>query len=173
MNRRGLVALTLLLAAAPALAQPRGEKYSPKDGRFAVRFPGKPREMMQTTASAIGDLKVVTATYATSDGNAFMVSYTDFPEGAARPDASETLFDGVAKGLAGKDGKIVDEKKGVTVGPEKSPARDIEVEKDRKRLKFRVVLRDGRLYQVAVIGTPSFVKGKDATAFVESFELTK
>ena len=40
-------------------------------------------------------------------------------------------------------------------------------------MKFRVVLRDGRLYQVAVIGTASFVKGKDARAFLESFELVK
>jgi hypothetical protein len=173
VNRRGLVVLVLVFAALPAAAQSRGEKYAPTDGRFAVRFPGKPREMVQTTPSALGDIKVVSATYATSDGNAYLVSYTDFPEGAARTDASETLFDGLARGLTGKDGKIVDEKKGLEVGPEKSPGREIEVEKDKKRMKFRVVLRDGRLYQAAVIGSPSFVKGKDATAFLESFELTK
>jgi hypothetical protein len=172
VNRSWLVAVVLVLVAAPAGAQPRGEKYEPKDGRFSVRFPGKPKEATQTAASQIGDLKVVTATYANSDGSAFMVSYTDFPEGAAKPENSGTLFDGVREGLKGKDGKLLDEKE-VKVGTDKHPGRDIEVEKDKKRMKFRVTLRDGRLYQVAVIGTASFVKGKDATAFLESFELTK
>ena len=40
-------------------------------------------------------------------------------------------------------------------------------------MKFRVVLRDARLYQVAVIGTASFVKAKDAKAFLDSFDLTQ
>ena len=40
-------------------------------------------------------------------------------------------------------------------------------------MRFRVVLHDDRLYQVAVIGTAKFVKSKDATAFLDSFEVTK
>ena len=113
----------------------------------------------------------MTATYADSAGNAYMVSYTDFPEGAAKPEASGKLFDGVRDGLK-KDGRLIEETD-VGVGTDKHPGRDIEIEKDKKRMKFRVVLRDGRLYQVAVIGTQSFVKGRDAKAFLESFELTK
>lgn len=172
MIRSWFVAAAIVLIAAPVGAQPKGEPFAPKDGRFSVRFPGMPKELTQTAKSPIGDLKVFTATYANSDGNAFMVSYTDFPEGAAKSENRGTLFDGVREGLKGKDGKLLDEKE-VEVGPDKLPGRDIVIEKDKKRMKFRVVLRDSRLYQVAAIGTTSFVNGKDATAFLASFELTK
>ncbi|HEX5034668.1 MAG TPA: hypothetical protein VFW62_09325 [bacterium] len=170
MIRSGLVLSLFLLATAPASAQ-RGEAYAPKDGRFTVRFPGKPKETTQTAKSTIGELAVATATYATTDGNVYMVSYTDFPTRAAKPENSGSLFDGVRNGLKGKDGKLLDEKE-IKVGPDKLPGRDIEIEKDKKRMKFRVALHNGRLYQVAVIGTAAFVKNKDATAFLESFEIT-
>jgi hypothetical protein len=169
--RSWLVVSLIVLAAAPASAQ-RGEVYAPNDGRFSVRFPGKPKETTQTAKSTIGELTVATATYATSDGNVYMVSYTDFPNGAAKPETSATLFDGVREGLKGKDGKLLDEKE-IKVGANKLTGRDIDIEKDKKRMRFRVTLRDGRLYQIAVIGTASFVKGKDATAFIESFDLAK
>jgi hypothetical protein len=169
--RSGLALSLVVLAVAPASAQ-RGEAYAPKDGRFTVRFPGKPKESTQTAKSPIGELKVATATYATNDGNVFMASYTDFPDGAAKPENGGMLFDGVRTGLKGKDGKVLDEKE-ITIGVDKVPGRDIDIEKDKKRMKFRITLHNGRLYQVAVIGTPSFVKSKDATAFIESFELTK
>jgi hypothetical protein len=171
VNRSWLAPVIVVLVGVPAVAQ-RGEKYEPADGRFSVRFAGKPKESTQTAKSQIGDLKVHTATYAVSDGSTYMVSYTDFPEGAAKPDASSKLYDGVRDGLKGKDGKLIGETE-ITVGSDKHPGREIEIEKDRKRMKFRVVLRDGRLYQVAVIGTASFVNGKDARAFFGSFELVK
>jgi hypothetical protein len=170
VNRFGYALVLVVVVVSAATAQ-RGETYAPKDGRFSIRFPGKPKESEQTAKSAIGELRVVTGTYANSDGNAFMVSYTDFPAGAAGPENSARLFDGVREGLKGKDGEV--QEKEVKVGPDKLPGRDIEIQKDKKRMRFRVVLRDGRLYQVAVIGTASFVKGKDATAFIDSFELTK
>jgi hypothetical protein len=169
---RSWLILTVILLAAPDVSAQRGEAYSPENGRFTVRFPGRPKESTQKARSTLGELKVTTSTYATSDANVYMVSYTDFPEGAAKAENSGTLFDGVREGLKGKDGKLQDEKE-IKVGRDKFPGRDIVVDKDGKRLKFRVVLRDSRLYQVAVIGTPSFVTSKDATAFIESFELTK
>ena len=103
-----------------------------------------------------------------------MVSYTDFPDGATKPENRGTLFDGIRKGLVGKDGKLIGEKE-VEVGPDKIPARDIEIEmkKDRKQMKFRVLLLDHRLIQVAAIGSEKFVTGKDAAAFFKSFEIKK
>ena len=62
-------------------------------------------------------MKVSTATYATSDGNVFMVSYTDFPAGTAKADMSAAFFDGVRRGLAGKDGKLLGEKD-IQIGPD-------------------------------------------------------
>jgi hypothetical protein len=167
-----LAAVWLLSFACPtANAQSRGEDYAPKDGRFTIRFPGKPKSTTQTARSEIGDLEVSTATYATSDGNVFLVSYTDFPEEATKSEAQKTLFDGVREGLKGKDGKVLSEKE-VKVGEDKLPGRDLEIEKGKQRIRFRAVLRDNRLYQIAVVGSASFVAGKDAGRFFESFELT-
>jgi hypothetical protein len=169
--RSSRVLALLAVMTAPASVQ-AVDDYEPTDGGFRIHFPGKPKESSQKAKSAIGELKVSTATYATSDGNVYLVSYTDFPAGTAKSDMSAAFFDGVRRGLAGKDGKLLGEKD-IQIGPDQLPGRDIDIEKDKKRMKFRVVLRDGRLYQVAAIGTASFVKSKDTTAFIDSFKLTK
>ena len=173
--KRSLVVAALFLGLTAALSgQAPVEPYSPKDGNFTVRFPGKPKESTGSTKTPLGDLSVFTATYATSDGNIFMISYTDFPPEAAKADARDTLYDGVRDELKGKDGKVLADK-AKDIGPKKLAGRDIDIERDKgkQRLRFRVVLHDGRLFQAAVIGTPKFVESKDAAAFLDSFEVTK
>ena len=71
MIRAGAFLLLIALATSATAAQ-RGETYAPRDGRFTIRFPGKPKESEQTAKSGNGELRVVTGTYANSDGNAFM-----------------------------------------------------------------------------------------------------
>ena len=102
MNRSWLAAVIVVLVGARPLAAQRGEKYEPADGRFSVRFPGKPKESTQTAKSQIGDLKVHTATYAVSDGSTYMVSYTDFPEGAAKPEPAASSTTASATGSRGR-----------------------------------------------------------------------
>ncbi len=172
MNRTLLAVCGVCFLAGWALAQQPGEAFAPKDGKFTVRFPGKPKETPQTAKSALGDLKVFTATYATADGNAYLASYTDFPPGTAKPENRNTLLDGVRDGLKGKDGEILADNE-IELGKDKLPAREYEVKKGKQVIRFRVVLRDDRLYQVAVVGTADFVSGKEAKGFLESFALTK
>ncbi len=166
--------LAFVFFAGALAAQPKTETYTSSDGRYVARFPGKPKVTTPTAKSAIGDLQVTVATYATADGNVFLVSFTDYPVVATKAENSKTLFDGVRNGLKGSNGEIVREKE-FEFGPDKLPAREGVVNRDKgkQRIKFRAVLRDNRLYQVAVIGTADFVSSKDATAFVESLELTK
>lgn len=167
MTRLAAALAVLLPAAAPA-----ADPYAPKGGRFTVKFPGAPKESTQKAKSPAGELAVFSATYATADGNAYLVSYTDLPAGAATAADRDAVYDAARDAIKGKDGKVLSEK-GVEAGADKLPARDVEVEKGRQRLRFRFVLRDDRLYQVAVVGTPAFAGGKDAAAFLASFELTK
>lgn len=162
-----------VLATAALAAQPAAEPYVSPEGRFAVRFPGAPKVVPQTTKSVIGDLKVTVATYATADANVYMVSFTDFPVAATKAENHKSLFDGVREAVKGK-GEVVTEKD-LEFGPDKLPGREVIVDRDKgkQRIKFRAVLRDNRLYQVAIIGTADFVSSKDATAFFESLDLTK
>jgi len=164
---------TLLVLVLPAVAcgQPAAEAYAPKGGNFSVRFAGPTKESSQTAASAIGDLKVVSAAYATADGNVFLTSYVDFPAEATKAEKRGSLLDGARDGIKGKDGKVISDKD-TEFGVGKLPGREFEIEKGKQRLRFRLILRDDRLYQVAVIGSAAFVGGKEAIAFIESFELT-
>lgn len=157
----------LLLLAPVAAAQ---ETYAPKGGGFSVHLPGVPKEKSQTAKTPIGDLKIRTATYATADGSVYLVSYTDFPPGAIKPDDHGRLIDSVRDALKGKDGKVVSEKE-IAVGPEKG--REVVIDKGKQQTRFRVVVRDHRLYQLAALGTGEFVTGKDATAFLDSFGFAK
>ncbi|QJW96130.1 hypothetical protein [Frigoriglobus tundricola] len=168
-----LVGIILAAYTTPALAD--HERYTSDDGKFAADFPGAPKVTAKTTPSAVGNLQVHVATYANSDGSTFMVSYTDFPDPATKPDNLGTLFDGIRDGVKGRDGKVVGEEKTIKFGPNKLPGREFTVEKDKgkQRIRYRVVVRDRRVYQVAVIGSQDFTSGNDATAFLATFELTK
>jgi hypothetical protein len=165
-------ALALLILAPAALAQP-GEAYTSAEGRFRVKFPGKPKVSTSTVKSAVGELKVTVAVYATADGNAYVASFTDFPAAAAKAENRDTLFGGVRDKV--KEGGELKDEKTIEFGPDKLPGRELVVDRDKgkQRIKYRAILRDARLYQVGVIGTADFATGKDATAFLESLELTK
>jgi hypothetical protein len=151
----------------------RADDHSSPEGKYSVKFPGAPKITSQTAKSAVGDLNVNVATYANSDGNAFMVSYTDFPEATTKAEKLATLFDGIRTGVTGKDGKLVGEEKKFEFGADKLPAREFTIEKGKQRIRYRVIVRDARVYQLAAIGTEAFVTGKDGTTFLDSFQPTK
>jgi hypothetical protein len=168
------VGFVLVVFAGVAIGQ-KGEKgdYPSGEGKYSVKFPGTPKTASKTTRSAVGELTVNVATYANSDGNVYMVSYTDFPEAATKPENHATLLDGIRDGVKGKDGKIAGEEKKLESGPDKLPGREFTVEKGKQRIRYRVIVSGSRVYQVAAIGTEAFATGKDATAFLDSFQVTK
>jgi hypothetical protein len=163
------VAVVLLAAVAGRAPAEPPAAYSSPDGNYKVRFPGAPKTTTKTADTQLGELAVGVATYANSDGNVYMVSYTDFPH-APKPQNLKTLFDGVKDGVKG-NGKLVGEEKELTFGAAKLPGREFVVEKGKQQIKLRAILSEGRLYQIAVIGTDKFVTGKDANLFFESFEI--
>lgn len=168
--RASIVGFVLLALATPAPGDPH--PLSANDGKYAVKFPGVPKVTSQTAKTKAGELTIAIATYANADGNTFMVSWTDYPTGST-VDNQKQIFDGIRDGIKG-NGKIVGDEKNIAFGEDKLPGREFVVDKGgRQRVKFRAILRDGRLYQIAAIGTETFVSGKDVTAFFDSFELIK
>ena len=161
--------VVVALVALPTGAQPKGG-YSSVAGKYRVGFPGTPKLAEQTARSAVGDLRVHVATYATADGGVFMASYTDFPAEATKAANHATLFAGIRESVKGKDGKLAGGETELAVGPDKLPGREFAVDKGKQRIRYRVIVRGNRVYQVAVIGTAAFATGKDATAFLDSFE---
>jgi hypothetical protein len=169
--RAAVVGLALVALAAAQGAR-AAEPYQSPDGNYKVRFPKEPKVTTQTPRTDVGALQVTVATYATSDGNVYMVSFTDFPATAAKPENHASLFAGVIEGVKGT-GKVAGEIKETPFGPDKLPAREFVVDKGKQRVRVRVILSGVRLYQVAAVGTADFATGKDATLFFDSFELTK
>lgn len=168
---RAVVAGGVLVAVVgTALAQP--DPYSSAEGKYSAKFPGPPKVTSKTTKSAVGELTVNFAIYANADGGAFLISHTDYPAAATKPENHKTLFDAVRDDVKGRDGKISDEKE-LAYGPDKLPGREFAVEKDKQRIRYRVLLCDNRLFQIAVIGSKDFVAGKEAGAFLDSFQVTK
>ena len=163
--RPALTAAALLCFSLPAVGQQ--PEYTPKDGKFSVRFPGKPKENSQTVKTDAGRIKVFTATYAQSNGNVFVATFAELST-----DSRDATLDGAIKGLLGKDGKEVS-RMDVEVGKEKEPGREVIIEKGKKQMRYRLAVKADRLIEVGVIGTADFVKSKDATAFVESLEFMK
>ena len=173
--RVGVLVAAVVCFAGALGAQPPAEAFTSLDGKYTARFPGKPKVAApQTARTALGDLQVNVTTYATADASVFMVSHTDYPAAATKAENRKTLFDGVRDGVKGSKGEVVSDKD-IEFGAGKLPGREVVVDKDKgkQRVRFRAVLRDNRLYQVCVVGTPEFVAGKDATAFLDSLELTK
>ena len=161
---RTLASLVLLLMPVAANAD---ELVQPKGGNFSIRFPAKPKDNTQSAKTDLGTLKVYTATYALPDGGIYLVSFTEFPAEAVKPDLRGTLYDSVVKGLKGKDGKIASEKE-LDIGKEKG--REVVIDKGKQHTRFRVVVKDARLIQIALVGTLEFVNSKESTAFLDSFE---
>ncbi|HEX4608011.1 MAG TPA: hypothetical protein VH092_07385 [Urbifossiella sp.] len=170
--RPAAAGLFLVLAAAAAGAQPDGVEINPAGGRFKIRFPAQPREKTQKASTPIGELTIYAATYATPEGNVLLVSQTDYPADAAKPADHPTLLAGAGEALVAKDGKKVSDT-AVTFGPDKTAGREVVVDKGKVQLRFRMLIRDNRLYQIGAVGTGAFVTGKGTTEFLDSFELVK
>ena len=164
-------ALAILALGAWGAFAPADAPHASADGKYSVRFPAAPKVSEQSVKSALGELTVHTATYSDSGGNTFLVSYTDYPADAVMPEKRGKFFDGIRDSVKG-DGKL-DSEKEIKAGGGGWPGREFTVDKGRQRVKYRVVLRDNRLYQLAAIGTEGFVGGREAKDFFESFELTK
>jgi hypothetical protein len=167
--------LMFVLAAAcfapVVLARPAAEVYTSKAGGYSAKFPGTPKEETRKQPGPGGEVEVHLAVYASSNGTAYLTSHQENP-GAPPADQQKAVLDAVVKGAAGGDGKLA-ENKDVAFGKDKLPARAYRVDRPKLSVRGLVVLKDGRVYQAIVTGSKDFVGGREATAFLDSFTLTK
>src|SRR5205823_5041715 len=110
--------------------------------------------------------------YATSKGEAYTTAYHDIPGGKRPDDQVKDLLAGVVNGVRG-EGKLLTSDD-TQFGETKLPAKSFLIEKSKQQsVRGLVLVNDGRVYQVLVIGPKAFVEGKEAKAFTDSFALTK
>jgi hypothetical protein len=170
--RRLLVVITAAAFLPAALARPDAETYAPKNGGYSAKFPGKPMELTQRAKTPAGEIDVRMAVYATSKGEGYVTAYNDVPGGKLDDAKTKEFLTDVVNGMKG-DGRVTKIDDDV-FGAERLPMKTFTIDKTKGQFaRGFVVLAEGRVFQVLVVGTKAFVDGKDAKAFLESFALTK
>jgi len=164
------VTLPLLLGAA---AGTEWKLFTPKDGGYSVSLPGEPTEAKQDVKTATGNIEVTFYALEAKDG-AYVVSHSAFPESALKGGTDDKRLDNARDGaVASAKGRMKSEKKLTLDG---FPGREVVIETDAKGMKAvrtRIYAVNKRLFQTLVVGPKSFVQGKDATMFLDSFKLVK
>lgn len=144
-------------------------KYKSKEGKFAVAFPAGSKPKVQTQDASGIEVKI----YMVDKGDkAYAVMTMLLPEGAEDL-PPKTLLDGGQKGAVEKSGAKLLKAKDMSFGPKKLPAREVLVEKDGNQLRAYLIIDGRRVYMVLIGGPDDFASGKEATAFLKSFEITK
>jgi hypothetical protein len=162
----------VLLAALAAEAQgPEFKVYASQAGRYKVLFPGAVKSETVPVKTDKDELKLTVDSVELRGGTTFLVTHIDAPGDVAKQPAGPRL-DKVRDANKGTDGKVLGDK-GITVGPEKYPGRDVLIDKGEVCLRNRIVIAGSRLYQVIVQGPKDVVTSPSADKFIESFEVTK
>jgi hypothetical protein len=164
-----LALVAAVFCAVPTSRAADDEKYLSKDGKYAVKFPPDSKVKPITQKVADLDLHFILVQV---DGKEFAVMYGDLPARLANTRASD-LLDAGQKNIGSGSGAKVIEAKDIEFGRENYPGRDIVAEKDGNKVRARVVLVGQRLYTVLVAGPKDFAISKEATRFLDSFEITK
>jgi len=169
---RTLLASTVVVLCASGMILAEDKKFDSKDGKFSAKFPGDPKT--QATKAGGIDLNIAIV----EKGKAgFAVIYSDMPADVVKATAAGKLLEGGEKGLIenfkAKLSKPSTEAK-FKSGTNEYPVREIFAEKEPDLfLRVKLILVNNRLYQVFVVGPKDLVNGKEASDFIDSFELGK
>jgi len=166
-NNHAPWALLCALVGAGCSA-PDFREYTSGDGHFRVLMPGTPRE-----GTDLGIAGLMRKVEVNTRAGAYEVTWQELKNAAdATPEGLERRLDGVRNGAVRNiRGTLIDEKK-ITLG--RHPGREIVVDlpEQKGRLRDRLCIAGGRLYQVMVVGREGWVGSPDADRFLDSFRLT-
>lgn len=171
-----LACLFLCIPTSLAVAQDNDtpaewKEFSPRGGGFALKMPGKPVPVAMPDLNILGKKVKNPAWGYRPEGifELYAIAYHDIPFGLADND-STTFLKGVQElELTGaEDGELVSSK-AIKLGDH--PGREFTIKSKPFWIRLRAYLVDSRCYKVMVLGGSSFVKGKEATRYLDSFEL--
>jgi hypothetical protein len=166
---RQILTALVILAGVALTASAADEKYKSKEGKFEIQFPADKKVETETKKASGLDMYMATV----KDGDkAFIAMYMDFPA-AAKDIPAKTILDGAEKGSVSQSGGKLEKSKDIEFGKNKYPGRELLVEKDGNKIRTLIILAETRMYVIAVGGPKDFATTKDASKFLDSFEITK
>lgn len=146
--------------------------FAPKEGRFIVRMPGKPKRTEQTIA-APNDLKIKMVQYALDSGpNGYIVLYNDLPPDT--PFDLEAGRDGAVQSTPGAE--LIDDKE-IKLGD--IPGREFSMRVPARNgvpeliMRTRIFYSNSRLHQVMAIRPANADEPPEFDRFLSSFKIVK
>jgi hypothetical protein len=141
---------------------------------FVVILPGTPTEQKQTVKTAAGTVEVhVFAVDTEKDQTSYVVSYSALPDSAVKPGSEAKRLDNARDGaVASTKGKLVSERR--IVLQNHYPGRELDIDVGgKRRVRTRIYAVGNHLYQLLIVGPTSVTNSKEASRFLNSFQLTK
>ncbi len=165
------VAAVLTFGLVGTAQDATGGKYVSKEGGFSVQFPAG-ADVTTKSQDAPGGMKMI-ITRAEGEKKAFTVMYMALPDGIVKAAGAKVILDGAVNGVVRQGGGRQVSAKDLTFGKEKHPGREVVVDKDGNLVRTRIIVADPKIYGLLVDGPEEFASSKEATAFLDSFEIAK
>lgn len=143
--------------------------YSP-DGKFKIMFPAEPTRTEENVPTDLGDIKMVMFMYEKNPSEAFMVAYSDYPESSISGQEPYALMESSKEGVLNNFGATAENVKKYKI--QNYPALSFEGRGTDFCTSYLLVLRNNRLYQIAILKAGQLPDKADVKSFILSFELT-
>lgn len=159
---------------APVKPLEAGKAFASEGGRFRVRFPRAPREVVQKVPSPAGPIEVHMAVVDKGDV-AFFASYNDYEFDPAAFDY-DAVLEGVVQGSVESSKATLRSKRDIRLGSHPGKAYEAALKLPDGRpatCRARIYMVEKRLYQVLVVEAEGKEDPKATAAFLESFALLK
>ncbi len=171
MNSRYLFVPVLALVAATGFAQTAAtwKPFVAKQGRFKVEVPGTPKYSKSDAGTPKQPLAMHSYSYE-DKLTAYVVIYSDHPEGAKHKVTPQDLLKSARQGLLEdvKPDKISSERK---ISVQKRPGLEVKyVDTDGDTWKVRLVVSNYRLFQVMTITSDDTAERASVDRFLNSFQ---
>jgi hypothetical protein len=137
-------------------------------GKFKARYPAEPKKGSRPVGGTTFTTYVVA-----SGGGVCEVAFADVPVPAADEGKLSARLDAARDAaVAAAEGTLANSKQ--TSSNWEHPGREFTATlADGRHLRGRVYVNGKRVYQMTVTGTGEYTESKDATAFLDSFQITK
>lgn len=162
----------LLLAMLPVVLQAQTEhKLNSKKGQFLITFPGEPEYSSDDVETAVGVLKMNTYLFESSSDAAYMVAYIDYPSEMVEESDVDVLLNAALEGALESWGMDVGNAKKETTWHGGHKGIFVRENNDDTYTAYEVILRENRLYQIAILQYGKPIAKKTISSFYDSFKL--
>ncbi len=150
----------------------RVEPFVSKEGGFKILFPDKPTKRTQDVTSEIGQVKLTQFIYEKDKTQAWLVSYSDYPDQMMKLGNDKQLVKGIRyQVLQGIGGGLKHEEKIKLQDKYDGVAFSAHSKKRNMDVLYRIYLVENRVFQIGMFSSVGPFTEQDSSDFLGSFQL--